>query len=356
MAIKEGCWLLAGRKLVLLLVGLIFGLALPTYSQTKILSFGEIVATSAEGQPEYFTLVNNTDKDINLAGWLLADLAKKDKPLSLDGYTIPAQTTLKFLAKDLGLTLNNDTEALFLWQPTGGLVDTIEHITSSNKTTKATSQNETIQGVVTALPSQLSSQYFYITYGDNSAGLKIYNYHRLWPELRLGSLIAVTGQLVTTTLETKLSIDGPQDIKVLSQESQLQPLNAAKNWANLKNGQLLELTGQLSAKNQSTLYLTDDQGEYLVQIKTGSQLKSTDFTVGQNYRITGLAIDNNGYRLIPRQKEDIVLLETTDNSSTVATTTLDFSQEKSTNKSWPLWLFGTLAGLTIALVAYRLAK
>lgn len=356
MAIKEGCQFCIGRKLVLLLVGLIFGLVLPTHSQIKTLSFGEIIAAPTEGQSEYFTLVNNTDKDINLSGWLLADLAKKDKPLNLDGYTIPAQTTLKFLAKNLGLTLNNDSETLFLWQPTGELVDTIEHITSSNKVTKTASQNETIQGIVTALPNQLSSQYFYITYSDNSAGLKIYNYHKLWPELRLDSLIAVTGQLVTTTLETKLSIDGPQNIKVLNQEAPLSLLNATENWANLKNGQLLELTGQLSAKNQSTLYLTDDQGEYLVQIKTGSQLKSTDFTVGQNYRITGLAIDNNGYRLIPRQKEDVVLLETTDNSSIVATTTFDFSQEKSTNKSWPLWLLGTLAGLAIALLAYRLAK
>ncbi len=355
MAIKEGCQFCIGRKLVLLLVGLFFGLFCPAYLQAQTISFGELVTQPAEGQSEYFTLVNNNNQAIDLTDWLLADLAKKDKPINLTGYTIPAQTTLKFLAKDLGLTLNNDAETLFLWQPTGELVNTIEYNTGSKKSTKTANQNQTIEGVVTALPHQLSGQYFYITYPDNSAGLKIYNYHQLWPELRLGSLIAVTGQLVTTTLETKLSIDGPQDIKVISQETNLEPLIATDNWANLKNGQLLKLTGQLSAKNQSTLYLTDDKNEYLVQIKTGSQLKSTDFTVGQNYQITGLALDNNGFRLVPRQKEDTILIEST-TTTTSTTTTLDFSQEKSTNQSWLFWLFGTLAGLAIALIAYRWAK
>lgn len=355
MAIKEGCRFYIGRKLILLAAGLFFSLFYPLGLLAQVVSFGEIIADPAADQVESFTLINSSNQAIDLAGWQLADIAKKDRPIDLSGYHLPALTTLRFLAADLGLTLNNDNESLFLWQPNGELAATFDYQAPTKKSSSATKQSETREGVVTSLPHQLSSQYFYITYPDNSAGLKIYNYYKLWPDLKLGSLIAVTGQMVTTTAETKLTITGPQDIKVLEKQTSLAPLDANTNWANLKTGQFIKLTGQLSAKNQSTLYITDDQGEYLVQLKTGSQLKSADFTVGQNYELIGLALDNNGYRLVPRQKNDVILIEATD-TTTLATTTLDFSQEKPATQPWTAWFIGSLAGLIIAFTAYKLAK
>jgi hypothetical protein len=168
-------------------------------------------------------------------------------------------------------------------------------------------------------------------------------------------LIEVTGQLVSTTQETKLNIKNQQDIKTISAAA---PLTAktitTQDIDQLATGQLIIFAGKLAAKNQSTLYLTDDFGELLVQLKTGSGLKNSDFTVGQTYQITGLALNNNGYRLVPRQPSDVAKINSV--ASTTATTTLDFTVNKKPTTSILTWIVGLIIGLVLAGLALRIIK
>lgn len=389
MTYQEGFWSKTSWGLILLiLLILASSWQLVRAASQPALLFQEIQPRPDNGSPELLTLYNPTSQTVDLTGWLLADTAKQAKPINLPAYQLAAGQSWTVEAKTLGLNLNNDSEELFLWQPDGQLVDTVSYakaplnvayrraddgwhwadeiaktesvapqteplLAATPSSTATTTQ--TVQGIVTALPYQLSNQYLYITYPDNSAGLKIYCYYKLWPQLTLGSSIEVTGQLVSTTQEIKLNIKGQQDIKVLTAAAPLIAKTITTQDINqLASGQLIVLTGKLSAKNQSTLYLTDDFGELLVQLKTGSGLKNGDFTVGQTYQITGLALDNNGYRLVPRQPSDVVKIHAV--ASTSATTTLDFTADKKPATSPIAWIIGLMTGLILAWLAFRVTK
>jgi hypothetical protein len=364
-----------------LLIGLSAGLFWSVWPQLingQTLLFQELLPRPINDQSEYIEIGNVSNQTINLAGWLIADQAKQNKPINLPDYQLNPGQAWQINAKDIGISLNNDDETLWLWSPDGQLADTINYNKAPagaiyrrgfegwqwindpagpmiDSTSVNQAINQPISGLVTALPHQLSSQYFYITYPDNSGGLKIYCYYKLWPQLNLGDLIEVTGQAVSTTQENKINIKGPQDIKIISKSNQLSPLIITTRQINeLAVGQVVTMTGKLSAKNQSTLYLTDDFGELLVQLKTGTNLKNSDFTIGQNYQITGLIINNNGLRLVPRQPEDINKIELT--TSSTATTTLTLTATPRSTNSPITWLVGLSIGLIIGLIAYRLSK
>jgi len=111
----------------------------------------------------------------------------------------------------------------------------------------------------------------------------------------------------------------------------------------------------VAAKNQSTIYLTDDFGEILIQLKTGTDLKNSNFTVGERYRIVGLIIDNNGRRLVPRQISDVQKI--IQPATTAATTTLDLATATTTKTASPFtWLGGLLIAGIIGGLAYWLSK
>ncbi len=392
MTYQEGFWSATRGCLILLICFLLsssLGQSAKTASQPN-LRFQEILPRPASGSSEYLTLHNPTASTINLAGWFIADKAKQAKPISLPDYQLAAGQLWTVETKTIGLSLNNEAEELFLWQPDGQLADAINYARAplntayqreadgwhwANETIKiepttvidfpnypatldtnqSATTSQTVQGVVTALPHQFSSQYFYIAYPNNSAGLKIYCYYKLWPQLTLGDLIEATGQIVSTTQEIKLNIKGQQDIKVIATAAPLTAKTITTQDINrLASGQLIVFTGKLSAKNQSTLYLTDDFGELLVQLKTGTGLKNSDFTIGQNYQITGLALDNNGYRLVPRQPSDIIKINVA--TSTSATTTLDFTANKKPATSPLTWIIGLIIGLTLTFLAYLITK
>ena len=228
--------------------------------------------------------------------------------------------------------------------------------TTTPPTNKTTTTLDKVQGIVSALPYQLSSQYFYITSPDNTSGLKIYCYYKLWPQLKLGDLIEINGTLVSTTQEIKLNIKGPQDIKIMSSNNPLKVKEITTPDINtLTPGQLVAIKGKVAAKNQSTIYVTDDFGEVLIQLKTGTDLKNSNFTVGERYRIVGLVIDNNGRRLVPRQISDVQKI--IQPATTAATATLDLATTTAAKTTSPLtWLGGLLIAGVIGGLAYWLSK
>jgi hypothetical protein len=174
--------------------------------------------------------------------------------------------------------------------------------------------------------------------------------------LKLGDLIEINGTLVSTTQEIKLNIKGPQDIKIISSNNQLKVKEITTQDINtLMPGQLVVIKGKVAAKNQSTIYLTDDFGEILIQLKTGTDLKNSNFTVGERYRIVGLIIDNNGRRLVPRQISDIQKI--IQPATTAATTTLDLTTTTVAKTTSPFtWLGGLLIAGIIGGLAYWLSK
>ncbi len=391
MTIKEGLRLIFSRKKILL-TGLItssYLFYLPPAVQAQTLAFRELLPRPTGDEVEYLEIVNLGQENISSAGWHIADEAKRDQPSPLPDCLLAPGQIWHLEAKTLGLSLNNEAESLYLWQPDGTLADSVNYTkapsgavyrrhendwgwtentmslsstapivpeTTTPPANKTTTTLDKVQGIVSALPYQLSSQYFYITSPDNTSGLKIYCYYKLWPQLKLGDLIEINGTLVSTTQEIKLNIKGPQDIKIMSSNNPLKVKEITTPDINtLTPGQLVAIKGKVAAKNQSTIYLTDDFGEVLIQLKTGTDLKNSNFTVGERYRIVGLVIDNNGRRLVPRQISDVQKI--IQPATTAATTTLDLATATATKTTSPLtWLGGLLIAGVIGGLAYWLSK
>ena len=390
MTIKEGLRLIFSRKKILtwlIISGCLF--YLPPSVQAQTLAFRELLPRPTSNEVEYLEIVNLSQENISSAGWHIADEAKRDQPNPLPDYLLAPGQIWHIDTKTLGLSLNNEAETLYLWQPDGTLADSLNYTKAPSgaiyrryennwewientmnpssttsivqeATTPPASQTTTTldkaQGIVSALPYQLSSQYFYITSPDNTSGLKIYCYYKLWPQLKLGDLIEINGTLVSTTQEIKLNIKGPQDIKIISSNNQLKVKEITTQDINtLMPGQLVVIKGKVAAKNQSTIYLTDDFGEILIQLKTGTDLKNSNFTVGERYRIVGLIIDNNGRRLVPRQISDVQKI--IQPATTAATTTLDLATATTAKTASPFtWLGGLLIAGIIGGLAYWLSK
>jgi len=391
MTIKEGLRLIFSRKKILL-TGLItssYLFYLPPAVQAQTLAFRELLPRPTGDEVEYLEIVNLGQENISSAGWHIADEAKRDQPSPLPDCLLAPGQIWHLEAKTLGLSLNNEAESLYLWQPDGTLADSVNYTkapsgavyrrhendwgwtentmslsstapivpeTTTPPANKTTTTLDKVQGIVSALPYQLSSQYFYITSPDNTSGLKIYCYYKLWPQLKLGDLIEINGTLVSTTQEIKLNIKGPQDIKIMSSNNPLKVKEITTPDINtLTPGQLVAIKGKVAAKNQSTIYLTDDFGEVLIQLKTGTDLKNSNFTVGERYRIVGLVIDNNGRRLVPRQISDVQKI--IQPATTAATTTLDLATTTAAKTASPLtWLGGLLIAGIIGGLAYWLSK
>lgn len=66
---------------------------------------------------EEITLHNDTDRTIDLCGWILDDASEGSRPFALDGLHIPAGQRLTLPRPETGLALNNDGDEVRLFAP-----------------------------------------------------------------------------------------------------------------------------------------------------------------------------------------------------------------------------------------------
>ena len=105
-----------------LLIGLSAGLFWSVWPQLingQTLLFQELLPRPINDQSEYIEIGNVSNQTINLAGWLIADQAKQNKPINLPDYQLNPGQAWQINAKDIGISLNNDDETLWLWSPDG---------------------------------------------------------------------------------------------------------------------------------------------------------------------------------------------------------------------------------------------
>lgn len=161
------------------------------------------------------------------------------------------------------------------------------------------------EGVVTVLPGVLGTQYFYIhfTKGDSVYGLQIYNYQKKFPELKVGDLIKVSGQLSLTKLcsETekncapnsnfyRLKTKEISDIKIISENNKIKPPPSKKindlSWQEINS--LQTISGEITQNKTNQIYLDDGEKEILLEIKKGTQIPSKNLAEGQFFTISGI--------------------------------------------------------------------
>lgn len=178
------------------------------------------------------------------------------------------------------------------------------------------------EGIVTALPDTLGSQFFYIA---SSSGIQIYNNKKDFPELALGDLIQITGELSQINNEWRLKTDSAEAIKVIDQNNEIPKTELACGEVNEDLlSQFIEVAGEITSKKGSTLYLDDGTGELLIYIKASSKIDLKNFQEGDYATVAGiLSNTRTGLRLLPRSDEDIAIKQKsqTDTGQVLGTST-----------------------------------
>ncbi len=325
-----------------------------------------------DSEGEFVEIVNKGEHKIDLLNWQIDDAEGGSKPYTF-GESIFLESGEHFLLtrEDSGLALNNSQDEVRLIAPDKSVIDLLSYdkviegeayvlgdnnewswssmttpgeknkieLTSGNreagdiriyKDIEQTAKMEinklvslenvaniklgtmiSVKGRVAVGPGVLGAQYFYIV---GPPGLQIYNYKKDFPDLSIGDSVFIEGELVSSNGERRLKTKSMTDMVVLGHDD----APAAKkiiceDIENLDIGSLFEVTGVVVEKKGSSVFLDDGSGEVLVYIKKTTNIELADIKKGDSLIVTGiLSTTANGRRIMPREKNDIVLLRTSD--------------------------------------------
>ena len=155
------------------------------------------------------------------------------------------------------------------------------------------------------MPNVFSSQYFYIV---GSGGIQVYNYKKDFPNLKVGDLVSVTGEISTVSGEQRIKTSSKSDINVIKNEEAPEPEVLSCENINEENvGRLVSVVGQVTEKKGYTVFLDDGTDEVQVYLKKNTGLASSDFTEGDRVEVRGIVgLSGANLRIMPRGKEDVV--------------------------------------------------
>ncbi|MEA3272967.1 MAG: lamin tail domain-containing protein, partial [Patescibacteria group bacterium] len=334
---------------------------IPEYSsfQITISEFMPDPVGSDDG--EWIEIKNLGEDAVDMSGWKIDDIEGGSKPFQIpDGTVIAPHGFFVFYKSQTKLALNNSEDSARLinpldevfqevsysdntvgvsyaldsdeWGWTTSPTPSSDNIISAPPEPKKTSTNKiytntfsktvdlkdirdlpkgakvTIKGVVSAPPSVLGSQIFYIA----GSGLQVYMYKKDFPDLALGDEIQLSGELSEVSGETRIKIKNREDITFLSNGEEPTPhiVNIGDVGEDLE-GSLVKISGEVIEIINNGFYLADKQGnEVKIYLKTYTEISSDLVKPGNNAEVTGIVSQTKtGYRLLPRYEDDIVVKE-----------------------------------------------
>ncbi len=348
----------------------------------------------ADADGEWIELYNQGEVKVNLFSWQLDDEEEGSRPYTFaDEFWLSAGQFLVVSRKQSGLALNNNGDAVRLFDSEGELVEEVDYSGPAPEgeayarqadgqwswTSQPTPGTENIiqtvaakinlsrpargqrryerkkrpagfiktslekikdyeigewlevEGVVAVAPGILGAQYFYIL---GSPGLQIYNYKKDFPALKVGDLIRVQGELSSSYGERRLKIKKASDIKILG-STNLPPalMETNENVTDDLVGQLVTVSGEVVERKGSRLNLDDGTAEILVYIRRATGIQPGDFQEGEKLAVTGLVNRYHyGLRIMPRSKDDIIRQD----PETVAISAGQILGENATSDYWSL--------------------
>ncbi|MFH1875254.1 MAG: lamin tail domain-containing protein [Pseudomonadota bacterium] len=162
-----------------------------------------------------------------------------------------------------------------------------------------------IQGWVSVEPDIFSKTSLYLL--DETGGLQLYFSKADWPELQVGDYISAAGTISQARNEKRLLIKEKEDLALLDSRPMPAPLliSSSEVTEDLV-GSLVQLEAEFLEKNSSKLILADDQGEFIVYVKTGTGIEAGVFSPNDKLRVTGIIsqVDEILY-VQPRSKDDL---------------------------------------------------
>jgi DNA/RNA endonuclease YhcR with UshA esterase domain len=307
---------------------------------------------------EYIKLQNTGSDNLSLEGWSISDESGKQYVFNA-GVELAPNEELMINRTETKIALNNTGDTVFLHAPNKKLIDQVTYskstkgetydrsadgwswsqtVEATNESTKEVSQQQvrtttttlsyvpsnktiaeltalpvgnraTVSGVVTATPNSLGKQFFYIQ--DETGGIQIYFYKATFPEMQIGDVISVTGELTSTRGEPRLKISNANAITHQAGDQDIQIENVKLTELNKEHvGSLVEVTGMLQSKTSTKLVLEHNGETLTVHLGSNGLISTETYQRGDELVVTGIvSIYNDNLRVRPRSQDDIIVLE-----------------------------------------------
>ena len=311
---------------------------------------------------EFIELYNYGETEINLTGLKLDDGEGGSRPYVFPENTkIASQSYLTVAAGETKISLNNTDDAARLLDANDKIIDEVlyEDVVEGasfaqddkgvwfwstsvtpgknniikpiflNKTT-ATSKSKIlgevavedikdkdvgsrvkVSGAVAVLPGVLGTQYFYIV--NEVAGVQIYMYKKDFPDLSVGEMISVSGEISEAYGEKRIKVARQEDIVKLGENRIIEPrvIEIAEIEESLV-GSLVQVSGEITEIKSSYMYLDDGMDEIKIYFKNGANIDKKEFKVGDNAQVSGMLIErSDGYQIQPRFQDDLKKINST---------------------------------------------
>ncbi len=167
----------------------------------------------------------------------------------------------------------------------------------------------TVEGTVTVLPGTLSPQYFYIQ--DETGGIQIYCYGKIFPSLQIGDRISVVGELSEINNERRIKYTGLENIVTLFHTNPIIPEEVnISNIGEEKEGALIKTMGVVTKTSGNTFYISDGNKEIQVSIKATTGIDKPKMKKGDTVEVSGIVSQyKDSYRILPIDQDDVIILK-----------------------------------------------
>ncbi|MFA6394286.1 MAG: lamin tail domain-containing protein [Patescibacteria group bacterium] len=190
------------------------------------------------------------------------------------------------------------------------------------------------RGIVAVLPGVFGSQYFYIVSGaslnpsgsfapegggavgavggesdaQKNCGIQVYNYKKEFPDLKIGDVVEVRGEITESAGEKRIKTSGSEDMKNIQAGNPPEPMLITGNGIEeTVSGGLVKIAGQVTERKGYQFYIDDGEAEAVGYIKKSTGITTAEITEGDEIELTGILIRNDsGARIFPRSPDDLV--------------------------------------------------
>ena len=166
-----------------------------------------------------------------------------------------------------------------------------------------------LRGQVLVLPGVFGSQYFYLLLATDSPAVKIYNYYKNFPALKIGDLVSVSGVIGGSAADKYLKTKSAADIKIISAGTLPAPEKImAADFIADNLDKFARAEGEVESKSGSQITLFDGSADFKVYLKASANLSASSLKAGAKVTATGLLTSvSGGLAIMPRAQTDLAI-------------------------------------------------
>jgi hypothetical protein len=162
-------------------------------------------------------------------------------------------------------------------------------------------------GTVSAEPGLLGKQIMYLA----GSGIQVYLYAANWPDVSVGDVVQVNGELSSSRSETRIKLASADDLVVLYDGDEPIPHEVElEEVDDDTEGWLVMVTGLVTSTESDRFEIEDNGTTTTILIKEGTNINLSSIEVGSQVQVIGIVsryYDN--FRVLPRSSSDIEVLQ-----------------------------------------------